>query len=400
MSLLRMVFSSLRQHVFSTFVTAVSIALAGGLLMSVWTIKEQARLTFEQVDMGFDAVLGARGSKLQLVLNAIFHMEASPGNLKWEDYEDIKAHPSVDFALPLALGDNYRGFRIVGTATNIFEEVDFGDGRPLEIELGRTFDDGFQEAVIGSYVADRLGLTFGDEFHPYHGLIFDEKEQHSETYLITGVARPTNTPADKVIWIPVEGVQKMTGHDPKAASDLSAVLVRLSTPQAGFRMDMLYNKQGDRLTFAWPIGQIVGGLFNKIAWFDKLLQLIAVLVAFVATASVLASLYSSMSQRRRDIAILRALGAGRGTIFTTVVLESTAIATFGAVASFGVFWLILMIAKEIVRVQTGVILSLGSMNPSMVWTPIGLTLAGALAGIIPAIKAYRTEVASHLLPIS
>src|SRR5580698_8126059 len=115
MTLWLVVLRSLRQHALSTIITALSIALGGGLLMSVWSVKEQARATFTGVNEGFDAVLGARGSKLQLVLNSIFHLESSPGNLAWADYEDIARNPSVEFAVPIAVGDNYHGYRLVGT---------------------------------------------------------------------------------------------------------------------------------------------------------------------------------------------------------------------------------------------------------------------------------------------
>src|SRR5207342_2451361 len=132
---------------------------------------------------------------------------------------------------------------------------------------------------------------------------------------------PSNTPADRAIWIPLEGVQLMAGHDPKAASDLSGVLLKFrdTSPLTARQLDQLYNKQGDRLTFAWPIAQIVAQLFNKIAWVDRILALVAYLVAVVATGSILVSIYNSMNERRRDIAILRALGARRATIFSAIV---------------------------------------------------------------------------------
>src|SRR6202047_2800127 len=109
MTLLLIIRRSLRQHLLSTVITALSIALAGGLLMSVWVVKEQSQATFTQVNAGFDAVLGARGSKLQLVLNSIFHLEASPGNVSAPDYLDIKNNPNVELAIPIAVGDNYKG---------------------------------------------------------------------------------------------------------------------------------------------------------------------------------------------------------------------------------------------------------------------------------------------------
>ena len=132
MTLWLIVFRSLRQHALSTAVTALSIALAGGLLMSVWSVKEQSRATFTGVNAGFDAVLGARGSKLQLVLNAIFNLESSPGNVAWSDFLDISNNPAVDLAVPIAVGDNYRGYRLVGTVPDMFTSVEYAPGKHYE----------------------------------------------------------------------------------------------------------------------------------------------------------------------------------------------------------------------------------------------------------------------------
>src|SRR3954463_5427224 len=129
MTLPLIIYRSLRQHALSTFVTAASIALACGLLMCVWMVKTQSQSAFTQTTAGFDAVLGARGSKLQLVLNAIFHLESSPGNLPWKDYLDIKNNPAVELAVPLAVGDNYRGYRLVGTMSEFFSKSEYAPGK-------------------------------------------------------------------------------------------------------------------------------------------------------------------------------------------------------------------------------------------------------------------------------
>jgi putative ABC transport system permease protein len=392
----------MRQHALSTIVTALSIALAGGLLMSVWVVKEQSQAIFTGVNGGFDAVLGARGSKLQLVLNAIFHLEASPGNLSWADYQDIKNNPLVQMAIPIAVGDNYLGYRLVGTLPELFSDVEYSPGQHYTLTPGgEFFDPGRREAVVGSFVAQKLGLKRGDKFHPYHGLIFNEKDQHSETYVVVGVLKPSNTPADRVIWIPLAGIQKMSGHDPKAATDVSAVLVKLKGGVAtGFRLDLMYNKQGNRLTFAWPIGQVMADLFSKIGWFDRVLELVAYLVALVATASILASIYNSMNERRREIAILRALGARRRTIFGVILLEAAAISALGMLIAFAFYLAMMTGAAEVIRAQTGVVLDPVKFNPVMLWAPAALIALGALAGIVPAFKAYRTDVAEHLAPTS
>jgi putative ABC transport system permease protein len=401
MTLFHLILKSLRQHALSTSITALSIALACGLLMAVWVVKEQSRATFAGVTGGFDAVLGARSSQLQLVLNSIYHVEASPGNLAWSDYEAIKKDPRVAQAVPIAVGDNYHGYRLIGTVTNLLADVEYAPGRKFRVAPpGRVFDPQLREAVVGSFAAQRLGLKYGDKFQPYHGLIFDENSQHVETYVVVGVLEPSNTPADRVIWIPLEGIQKMAGHDPKAATDVSAVLVKLRSPLGGKQLEMLYNKQGNRLTFAWPIGLIIAQLFDKIAWFDRVLALVAWLVALVATGSILASIYNSMNERRREIAILRALGARRRTVFGAIVLEAAAIAALGVVAGFAVYLAILSGAAAVIRAQTGVVLNPLAWNDVMAWAPLGMIALGALAGVVPAVKAYRTPVAENLTPTS
>src|SRR4051812_35345304 len=173
-----LVLKSLRQHLVSTLVSAIAIALAGGLLMAVWVVKEEANQTFTGVTGGFDAVLGARSSKLQLVLNAIFHLEDSPGNISAEDVETIRSNPAVEVALPIAVGDNYKGYRLVGTTTELFGRVEYSPGsRYRVLPPGRPFAEGQHEAVAGSFAAAQLGLKIGDTFHPFHGLNYDENQQ-------------------------------------------------------------------------------------------------------------------------------------------------------------------------------------------------------------------------------
>lgn len=401
MTLPLIIYRSLRQHALSTLVTAGSIALACGLLMSVWAVKTQSQAAFTSTGTVFDAVLGARGSKLQLVLNAIFHLEASPGNLAYADYEFIKHHPAVKTAFPIAVGDNLRGYRLVGTLPEFFTSVELAPGRKLALQPGgRWFEGEAKEAVAGSFAAERLGLKTGDTFHPFHGLTYDEQNQHADTYTVTGVLAPTNTPMDRVIWIPLRGLQTMSGHDPRAATDVSAVLVQLRAPTAGFMLDLMYNKQGNRLTFAYPVGTIIAELFSKISWFDRVLELVAYLVALVAAGSVLASIYNSMSARQRDLAILRALGARRRMIFGAVVCEAAAIGVLGALAGFVVYFTLLTGVADVIRAQTGVVLAVWQWQPVLALCPAAMIALCALGGVVPAFKAYRTPVAATLAPVS
>src|SRR5436190_15490861 len=173
MTLPLIIYRSLRQHALSTLVTAAGIALACGLLMCVWMVKTQSQAAFTQTTTGFDAGLGARGSKLQLVLNAIFHLEASPGNLSPADYQGVVRLPVIKTAIPIAVGDNLRGYRLVGTVPELFTTVEYAPGKKFAVRAGgQIFAADQKQAVAGSFAAERLGLKVGDKFRPFHGLAF------------------------------------------------------------------------------------------------------------------------------------------------------------------------------------------------------------------------------------
>lgn len=394
MSFLLLVYRSLVQHRLASIVTILALALATGLMLAVWTLRDAATRTFVGMDGGFDAVLGARGSRLQLVLNAVFHLEASPGNLKAEDYLYLKNQPMVETALPLAIGDNFEGWRLVGTEPALVAR------HPLA--QGRMFSPLAHEAVAGAFAARKLGWRIGTTFSPYHGLDFDESHQHEEIYTVTGILEPTNTPADRVIWIPLAGIQTMGGHDPALAGDVSAVLVKLkeNAPTAGFRLDLMYNRQGDRLTFAWPIGAILSDFFQRIGWFEKVLAVLAWLVALLASSTVLVGLYNTLNERKRDLAILRCLGAGKRTLFGLMLAEACAIGLGGIAGGCLVYLAIMASVSAIVQETTGVVLPLFTAHPALWQTPLIMLGMCLLAGLLPAWKAYRLPVAEGLKPSS
>ena len=165
-------------------------------------------------------------------------------------------------------------------------------------------------------------------------------------------------------------------------------------------LNLMYNKQGNRLTFAWPISSIIADLFGKIGWFDQVLTLIAYLVAVVSAAGVLVAIYNSMSARRRDIAILRSLGARRRTVFGAIVLEAASIGLLGMIAAFAVYLVIATGVAALIRAQTGVVLDPWVFDRVMLWAPAGMIVLCAAGGLVPAWVAYRTDIASNLAPTS
>lgn len=400
---------SLRQHALSTFITVLAAGLASGLVMSVFTVSKQSKIAFTGGDIGYDAVLGAKGSPLQLVLNTVYHLETSPGNIPWDVYEETKARRDVRYAIPYAVGDNLQGYRIVGTTTEIFEVFEYQKGIGFEFETGRAFKDDRMEAVIGSKAAKDLGMEVGTEFRPSHGVRYLPGTEHAEVYVVTGILEPTNTPADQVVWIPIEGIYRMEGHYvdggkrqvemgakeiPSEWKEVSSVMIKYHSITAGMRHQGEANA-GD-YTLAWPIANVMGGFFNKMGWITQVLLYVAYLVVVVAAFGLLASIYNTMNERRREFAILRALGARRGTVFSVIVAEAATIAFLGSLLGYAIYFAILSATAVLIRDQTGVVMEAFVYHPALIWTPVGMVLIGAVAGVFPALKAYSTDVARTL----
>ncbi len=396
--ILFLAFRGVRKHAFSSFVAVLTIAMATGLFLSTWRVNQETRKAFNHSTCGFDAVLGARGSKLQIILNSLFHMEASPGNLDWEQYELLKNTPGVEAAFPIAVGDNYLGYRLVGTEPEMLESHQWKKGSKFELRRGgRIFTSMAKEAVVGSFVARKLGLKSGDRFHPYHGLNFKEENRHDDVYLVVGVLEATGTPADRVIWIPIKGIQLMEGHDESMAQSISAVLLKLRGSM-GFSLNTKYNKQGTVATLAWPIASTLSRFFDKFSWFQKILELVAVSVAVIGALIIVLTLRSSMNEKKREFAILRCLGASRGEVTGVVLCQSLLLSLMGAVGGVVLHFMINFSSLWIIREKTGVIFEVWAFDPLIAYVVSAVSLIGLLSGILPAVHAYRNDLAENLKP--
>jgi len=397
---------SMRQHGLSTTITVLAVSLASGLVMAVLAIHSATSRAFGGMDHGYDAILGPAGSQSQLVLNTLFHLDASPGNIPWSLYQKVKADPGIERAVPYAVGDNFRGYRVIGTTLDAFT------GRSY-VEPGEPFDPTRRQAVVGASVAREAGLARGSTFRPSHGLTYSERDprQHAERYVVSGVLTPTGTPDDRVIFIPIEGVYRMGGHELRGSGDaidaeefrgaeipdehkeVSAVLLRFRRGgvSPGLRLNRVFNVLDPRVSMAWPIAQVMADLYQKLFWAIEVLRTLAGIVVVVAGAGLLASLYNTMNERRHELGILRALGARRTTVFGAVVGEAVAIAALGAALGFGVYAAIVHRVAGTLLSSTGVVLDVGELGAGLLWVPLGTLALGAVAGVIPALKAYSTD---------
>lgn len=407
-----LVWGNMRSNRFTSVVTVMLTALSLGLSFSTLSLRTQAKQAFLNGSGGYDAVLGARGSSLQLVLNSLYHLETSPGNIPWRLYQAIAKEPGVTRAYPIVVGDNHRGFRVVGTVPELLSSPPEGGVTPTLAE-GSFFDPGRREAVIGSEVARLTDLGMGKTFHPTHGLSEGE-HVHDEEFLVVGVLRPTNSPMDRVIWIPLEGVLRMGGHVlrgsgveyeakpgekiPEQYQEVSAVLLDLDSPQRGLNLSTRINRQGKEATLAFPVAREVSEIFERLGWAHKLLSLFATAMLVISSGAILASLSVASELRRRDYALLRTLGLPRRSLATLLMAEGLVMTGLGVLLSLPLSLLFSSLAAGWVRSATGVSLQVTQVSAETPWLVLLALLLGCLAGGIPGWRVYSKELSQQLDP--
>jgi putative ABC transport system permease protein len=468
MNLFQLVLKQMRQRALGTWLTLLSVVLGVALATAVMLVRRESEQLFGQSDYGYDLVVGPKGSKLQLVLNTVYHVDVSPGNIAYSFYDTLAnpRNPQAKIAVPYAVGDTYKGHRIVGTLPKLFGATDDGSalppervleyrpGRRYEFAQGRAFHPLKFEAVIGSDVAKKTGLGMGGKFRPTHGMPApgQREDVHDEEWEVVGVLKPTHTANDNVLFIPLvsfyaiqeheEGLKaqqmleaaatgrsaapapvkapeaKEQGHEgheeheehytlnpdgtikldiPKDAWKVSAVLVK---SRGGFQVQQLmYNLNNSPLpVMAVNPASVMREFFNTFLRGSTLLLLaVSALVSIVAAVGILVSIYNSVSARMKEIAILRALGATRTRVLTLICLEAATIGLLGGILGLVAGHLLAGMGSVYFRQALGE--GINWFKPD-VWEAVylgGVVVIAVLAGLVPALKAYRTPVATNLV---
>ncbi|MGQ9805465.1 MAG: ABC transporter permease [Chlorobiales bacterium] len=474
MSIFSLVLSNIAQRKISVFLTALSVALGVALIAATLDIKRQVEEKFSQTSIGYELILGAKGSPLQLVLNTVYQLGNPTGNLPYSTYELYRKSPLVSYAIPMGLGDNYRGFRIVCTTTEFFTKFNYAKDKRYELAEGRLFnDDELYAAVIGKDVAEKTGLKLGDKFVATHGLQESGdgvgKVHEHEKFSVVGILTKSGTPADKAIYASLptvwaiheeeddhddneaprkEAVERIYGkpekdtiqlqlsaedhsdhekhthsdgtphtdgdkhadhdhhHDAHAVpteGDVTAILLKAKAPIFSLQLYEKINRE-PYAQAAFAVNEIKN-LFDIVGNVDWAFLFITALVVVVALIGVMVALYNSLAERRRDIAILRSLGASRSKIFSIIALEAMLTSFFGALFGVVMSKVLSLVLKGFVLEKTGIEISMSLWSvvggvPVEVALLIVVTLIGGLAGILPAVEAYRTDVAKNLSPVS
>jgi putative ABC transport system permease protein len=456
----RLALKSLRNRLLPSLLTVASIAFSVALLVGIENIRNGLRESFTGTVSGVDLIVGPRSSPVQLLLYTVFGMGSPTGNVSWETYVHFRDHPAVAWTIPYSLGDNHRGFRVVGTTDAFYEHWGYREGRRLAFREGAApVDD--HDVALGTEVAERLGYALGDEIVVTHGMGAAGIMDHDEApFRVVGILERTGTPVDRALYVTLEGIEAMhagwvdgvppmpsfapspeetaetaapdapgahpeeyghdhdhdhgpappgqehshahghdhADHDHGEPGSITAFFV--GTPS---RFEMLGLQRevndyaGEPLTALLP-GIALAEMWRTVGYAEDGLKIVSFFVVVVGLLGMLVSLYTALDARRREMAIFRAVGAGPRRIVSLLVVESGFLAMAGAAVGVGIVYLGIFLFQAPVEARFGLFIPLRPLG-SLEWTYLGaVVLAGFLIGLVPALKAYRTTLSDGLSP--
>ncbi len=415
--LLRLAAQSAWNRRASLALAIVAMALSVMLLLGVERLRDEARNGFEQSVSGADLIVGARGSPLQLLLYSVFRLGEASQDMQWASVEKLSAHPAVAWVIPLSLGDSHRGFPVLATTQAYFDHFRTGEQRPLVLQRGRPFQAVF-EAVIGAEVADALGYQPGDRITLAHGSGESGLTDHADKpFTVVGILARTGTPVDRTVhislaameaihldWqggapmpglsIPAEFVQKFDLR-PKT---VTAAIVGLKSRAAVFGVQRWVNQNRDEALMAVLPGVALAQLWDMLAQVERVLFAVSALVVAVGLAGLVAVVLASLDQRRRELAILRAVGARPRDILALLMLEGAGLVIAGALLGLVLLTGLIVLAGPVLEARYGLALAARLPGERELFLLGGAIIAGFVASLLPAWRAYRASLADGLTP--
>ena len=390
----------LRHKLLGTFLSLLTFASGIAVIVALLLINAQLNNEFTKNLRGIDLVVGGKGSPMQLILSSVFHLDIPTGNIPLEEAQKLEQHPLVKSAIPVALGDNYNGFRIVGTNAEYIAHY------AGQFTQGRVFNQPM-EAVLGSDVAAKYQHQLGDKIVGAHGLVNSDDLHSDFPYTVVGILAPTNTVLDRLVLTPVESVWHVHEHpdadDPEEVAykkqhpgkEITALLISYKSPMAAATMPREVNKSTSMQSAspAFEVARLVSFMgvgADTLATFGWYLIALAGFGIFVA-------LYNAMNERRYDLALMRSFGASPAKLFGLVISESLILAVIGAVAGILLGHLFVEIAANWLAEEKRIHVTGKLFLPEEAWL-LGASVAiGLLAAILPAIRVYRIDIFKTLV---
>ena len=415
-TILSLALQSLRGRALTASMTVLSIALSVGLLLGLEKVRTGTRASFAGTISGTDLVVGARSGPLQLLLYTVFHIGAPTANVDYDTYLKYRDHPDVKWAVPLSLGDSHRGYRVIGTTQDYFRHYRYRAGNQLEFAEGGPPEDLF-DATIGAEIARKLGYKIGRKLVLAHGISAQGIRDHGDRpFVVTGVLESTGTPVDRGIFVSLEGIAAMhvdwqSGVPaPKserlsieevratdlATEEVTAFLVGARKRLLSLRLQREINTDESEPLLAVLPGVVLAEFWRTIGYGERALLIVSAMVVVVGLIGMFMALYSTLEERRREIAVLRALGARPRDVLFLFLFEAMVLVIAGILLGAALAYGGLLAFRPLLEQASGIYVPVPP--PGMLeWIYMGAVLvAGVLAGALPAWKAYRNTLSDGL----
>jgi putative ABC transport system permease protein len=415
MAILSLALRSLWNRRYTVLLTVVSIALSVTLLLGVERLRTETRESFANTISGTDLIVGARSGPVQLLLYSVFRIGNATNNISWQSYQEIAALPEVKWAVPLSLGDSHRGFRVLGTTTDYFEHYRYGRAQPLSLAHGEPFSD-LYDAVLGAAVAEALGYTLGQAIVIAHGAGEVSFAQHDDKpFRVVGILERTGTPVDRTVHVSLEGIEAihlgwmmgapMPGLEVSAEQarslnltpkTITAFLLGLEARAHTFRVQRAVNQYRAEPLLAVLPGVALGELWSLVGIAENALLVVSGFVVVVGLFGLMTALLTSLGERRREMAVLRSVGARPAHVFGLIMGEAGALALLGVLLGLATLYFLMLLAGPLVDARFGIHLGLGWPSAYELGLLAAVLFGSILIGAIPAYRAYRYSLADGL----
>lgn len=414
-ALLALALRSLNARRFTVCLTVVTVALSVMLLLGVERLRHEARASFMRGIAGTDLIVGARAHPVQLLLSSVFRLGDPTNTMRWESAGWVSSRPEVAWVVPIVLGDSHRGFRVVGTTAQYFERVGASPGNALQFVEGEPFDALF-DAVVGADVARSLAYRVGDRIVLAHGTARVATQAHDDRpFRISGVLAPTGTAVDQGVYVSLPAIEAIhlnwrsgtrigRAPDPDALNPdrlqprtVTALFVGLKTKMATFAVQRAINEHASEPLSAVLPGVALQQLWGMLANVERALSAAAACVVAAGLMVLLTSLLATLNERRREMAVLRAVGAGARHVFGLLLLEATLLAAVATLLGMFLMQLSLALLGPWLQTRYGIFID-GNLLTGDPWKlPVIVAAVGAGVGLIPALLAYRQTVQDGLI---
>jgi len=399
--MLRLALCSLRNRWTTASLVVATIAVSVALLLTVQRVRHSARDSFESALAGADLLVGARTGEVNLLLLAVFRIGDATANVSWDSYRRIDSHPDVAWTVPISLGDTHRGFRVLGTSAAYFMHFRHGDGRTLRFEAGGPFRAA-GEAVVGAEVAQSLGYHTGDAItlaHGTGGVSFLQHEAHPQR--IVGVLARTGTPVDRTIHVDLDAITALhvAGAAPRTTPEsITAFLIGMRSKALTLTMQRAINAyRAEPLTAIIP-AVTLGTLWRLVGMADRVLLIVSGFVVGAGLLGMMTVILAGLNERRREMALLRAIGARPREIFGLLVAEAGLLAGTGVLLGAALGMGALAVARPMITARFGVDIALHAPASAELRMLAAIVIAGLATGLVPAARAYFTSLGDGLQP--